>query len=92
MHFVVTFGKCRFVKSQETGCMVEGPECGTVRVLVEANDKDSARKSAQRFEHIATYWTEGMTVVKGVELATPEDITSNITPISWYEEHWPQRK
>lgn len=91
MQFVAIFGKCKFVHSEKLGHVIEGPEFGTVRVLVEADDADSAMKSAQRFENIAIYWTEGLTVVKTVELATAEDLFGKITPISWYEEHWPNR-
>ena len=99
MFFVAVFEECSFVKSGvvENGVhkMVEGPITGTRRVLVEADNIESARKSAQRFEHIAVDWTKGLFRVKSIEMATEKDQKDLVHPslhISWYEEHWSQRR
>ena len=98
MHFVATFEECAFVKSGivENGVhkMIEGTITGSRRVLVEADSVEAARKSAQRFEHIAVDWTKGLFRVKSVEIATEKDkvaLSHESLQISWYEKNWSQR-
>ena len=84
MYFVVTFSVATYKDDKEIELDTEK------KFLVEAQDKNSARNYAKRFEHIATGWTRGLFRVKSVEVARSNDVEA-LPKLSDYELIFPNR-